>query len=249
MMMIMSEKAFFITPNWPTLATVRAYSSLIPSQVCPPYSGSFIEAIGPRTPLIMQQLNCPNEPIWLNQTHGFTALEAISIHKGHEADASYSTQPNQVCAIGTADCLPILVSNHQGTEIAAIHAGWRGLSQNIIAKTLTRLQSSVDQLRVWIGPAISASYYPVKSDVYETFVQAHDYYALAFRQIDNAHWLADLTQLARIQLAHFGVTSVYGGEYCTYADSDKFYSYRRQGQQAGRNISLIWIETDICRME
>ena len=137
----------------------------------------------------------------------------------------------------TADCLPLLVCSSDGTEIAAIHAGWRGLLDGVIDNTITTLQNK--DLLVWLGPAIGPEQFEVGNDVQSAFVSKSGEYSSAFKRRSDGKWLADIYQLARINLAALGVGDIYGGNFCTVTDNERFYSYRRN-QATGRMATLIW---------
>lgn len=189
---------------------------------------------------LIRDLNLPNPPLWLNQVHGtevahHSALPQIVI----DADASYSTQANHVCAVMTADCLPILICNKRGTKVAAAHAGWRGLANGVIEASVQKLDENPDELLVWLGPAIGPQSFEVGEEVRRAFIHDLPMTAGAFIANKPQHYLADLYQIARLRLHRMGIKNVYGGDFCTYIDSDQFYSYRRDGK-TGRQVSLIW---------
>lgn len=184
-----------------------------------------------------QQL--PTFPIWLQQTHSNIAIEIDNTHSNLRADASYTRLPNTICAILTADCLPILLCNKAGNEVAAIHAGWRGLAAGIIENTIKHFHAKPEDVLAWFGPAISQKVYSVGDDMRNVFVQHNQTAETAFTPIDSKHWLADLIMLARQRLQSMGVKAVYGGEFCTYTQEDLFFSYRRDGE-TGRIVSLIY---------
>lgn len=193
--------------------------------------------------MLKTELALINEPIWLQQTHSTIAVAALPANRECEADASFTDQTNQICAVLTADCLPILVCNQAGTEVAAIHAGWRGLCHGVMEATLQQLASAPEELLVWLGPAISAAHYEVGNEVREQFLAADSSASAGFRPSVNQRWLADLFALARMRLEKLGVppSAIYGGDYCSYSNKDLFYSYRRDGAKTGRMASLIWI--------
>jgi hypothetical protein len=140
----------------------------------------------------------------------------------------------------TADCLPVLICNQQGSKVAAAHAGWRGLHAGVITNAIRRLESDPSELMVWLGPAIGPQTFEVGAEVLRAFTDRNRENTSAFRQTDDQHWLCDLYQLAQIELSSQGVTSVFGGKVCTYTDEQRFYSYRRDGD-TGRMASLIWL--------
>ena len=182
---------------------------------------------------------------WLQQVHSTTAIDAGKVTEGElqAADASYTTQAGLACVVMTADCLPLLICQRQGQEVAAIHAGWRGLLDGIIEKTIHSMKSSPEDLLVWLGPAISDKHYEVGPEIYQQFVSRDPQAAKAFAPSPDTHhhYMANLYGLTKQRLEGAGIPvhAVYGGDYCTYADSDQFYSYRRDGE-TGRIASLIY---------
>lgn len=149
--------------------------------------------------------------------------------------------PGAVCAVLTADCLPLLLTDRAGTRVAAVHAGWRGLVAGVIEATVARLKVPPGDLLVWLGPAIGANAFEVGGEVRACFLAADAQAAAAFTPLGGEKWLADIYLLARQRLAALGVARVWGGELCTYQDPERFYSYRRDGV-TGRMASLIWLE-------
>jgi hypothetical protein len=187
-------------------------------------------------------LNLSTEPAWLQQTHSKIVMRAEQVvDHVPEADASFTTQAGMTCVVMTADCLPLLVTDRQGSCVAAIHAGWRGLVNGIIEQTLSAMPVENNQLLVWLGPAIGPQAYEVGDDVRQMFIRHNKQAHQAFKQVDESHWLMDIYQLARQVLNRLNVEHIYGGEYCTFSETEKFYSYRRD-KQTGRMASLIWFE-------
>jgi polyphenol oxidase len=188
---------------------------------------------------------------WLQQTHGVDVAEIKSLHKpvNNFADASVTTQKNLACVILTADCLPILLCNKAGNRVAAAHAGWRGLAGGILENTLNVFDDAPENLLAYLGPAIGPKYFEVGEDVYtafaKTFTQKNNdqNWRKCFVPIDHKanYYLADLYALARCILTERGIHQIYGGDYCTFADAQRFYSYRRDGV-TGRMASAIWIK-------
>lgn len=183
---------------------------------------------------------------WLKQVHGLRAVAASRDNAVVEADACYSVEAGLGCAVMTADCLPLLVCDRTGSQVAAIHAGWRGLLAGVIEQTLQQFTASPDQLLVWMGPAISAAHFEVGPEVRQQFLVAADgcpKVEACFSGSDRAsHFFADIYQLARLRLQKLGVSAVYGGDLCTYDDPPRFYSYRRDGD-CGRMVSLIYLKS------
>jgi YfiH family protein len=186
---------------------------------------------------ITTMLKLPGEPKWLQQVHGNAVVECNHNHQNLIADASYTQRSGIVCAILTADCLPILICNTNGTQIAAVHAGWRGLLAGIIENTVAKFQQQT--LLAWLGPAIGPNCFEVDGDVRNGFIDKSPVFAAAFSAQDNGKWMADIYQLARIILKRLDNIDIFGGEFCTMTDSTRFYSYRRDGQ-TGRMATLIW---------
>ena len=182
------------------------------------------------------------EPAWLRQVHGSRVVRVGSgdfVDGPPEADASVAARAGAVCVVRTADCLPILFCSRDGREIAAAHAGWRGLAAGIVEATVAALAAPAADLIAWLGPAISQPAFEVGAEVREAFV-AHDPAAeAAFQPNARGRWQADLYALARQRLAAAGVGAVYGGGLCTFAEPGRFYSYRRDGE-TGRLVSFIY---------
>ena len=158
-----------------------------------------------------------------------------------QADASVARAGGVVCAVLTADCLPVFFSNREGTEVAVAHAGWRGLHGGILSNTLAAMQTAATDVVVSLGPAIGPQAFEVGKEVYDAFVSKNQNNSVAFIATDKDHYLCDIYQLARIELSAIGVTGISGGEYCTFNDSNRFYSYRRHNN-TGRMASLIWFK-------
>lgn len=192
--------------------------------------------------IISQSLNI-QEPVWLKQVHGTEVADAATVLHHAESDAIFSNQKNQVCAVLTADCLPLLFCNQTASKVAAAHAGWRGLAEGVIEQTVDALQERPDNIMVWLGPAIGANCFEVGQDVYDAFVSQTTEAARAFRKTDAEHYLADIYQLARLRLKNLGIEKVYGGGLCTYTDEDRFYSFRKNNI-TGRMASMIWISSE-----
>ena len=186
-------------------------------------------------------LGLPAAPHWLRQVHGCAVALAHEPAADCEADAMVARGPGQVCAVLTADCLPILLCDRAGTRVAAVHAGWRGLAAGVIEAALDRLGSPPESLLAWLGPAIGPGAFEVGTEVRECFLAGDGQAAAAFVPLGQGQWLADLPLLARHRLARLGVREVRGAGLCTFQDAGRFYSYRRDGA-TGRMASLIWIE-------
>ncbi|MEQ1543889.1 peptidoglycan editing factor PgeF [Methyloglobulus sp.] len=236
----------WLQPDWPAPANIHAattlrtggvsqddYASLNPAT----HVGDSPELVSQNRHIIKTLLDLPSEPVWLNQIHSNLAVKATRTETLPQADASYTNQPNVVCVVMTADCLPLLVCAADGSEIAAIHAGWRGLLDGVIDNTIAALQSR--DVLVWLGPAIGPDSFEVGDEVRAAYVAKSAEYASAFKQKNQGKWLADIYQLARINLAALGISKIYGGDFCTVTDQERFYSYRRD-KDTGRMATLIW---------
>jgi YfiH family protein len=182
-------------------------------------------------------------PQWLHQVHGTELVAAADDGVERTGDACWTRQPGLVCAVQSADCLPMLLCDRAGTLVAAVHGGWRGLAAGIVQRVLIGLGVAPDSLLAWLGPAICGRCYEVGDEVRAAFRGGEgDRLADQFRPAERpGHWLADLAALTRRALAGAGVRQVHGGGSCTAADAVRFYSYRRDGV-TGRMASLIWRE-------
>lgn len=185
----------------------------------------------------------PAEPAWLTQVHGTAIVDAAGLSGAPEADASVTTAGGTVCAIMTADCLPVLFCDQNGWVVAAAHAGWRGLAAGILEKTVARMRAAgAGEITTWLGPAIGPEYFEVGEDVRQAFVAQDAGTSAAFQPIlaHKGKYLADIYALARTRLRHAGVHRISGGGLCTVSDSRRFFSYRRD-KVTGRMASLIWL--------
>ncbi len=177
----------------------------------------------------------------LTQVHGSDVL-SLPARAPLVGDGSYTTIPLTPCVIKTADCLAILLCNTAGTEVAALHAGWRGLAQGVIANGVSKFQRPPSELLAWISPGICANHYEVGMEVYQMFCSSNAAYEVCFRSTRLDHWFCDLNQLAHIQLQALGVSHIYTDHLCTYEDDQLFYSYRREPHITGRLLHGIWLE-------
>lgn len=191
---------------------------------------------------LVAELHLPSEPAWLEQVHSNKVVRADELAAGQtvQADASITSSKGVVCAVMTADCLPVFICNRAGTEVAVAHAGWRGLHGGIITNTVKAMSSSADELLVSLGPAIGPDAFEVGKDVLQAFVDRNSANRSAFVATTEGHYLCDIYRLAGIELRSIGVDKIAGGERCSYREEQQFFSYRRQ-QQTGRMASLIWL--------
>jgi len=236
--------------NWPAPANVTAFTTQRTSGISlPPYGKNNLamhvgdnplHVQGNRTALI-EAHQLPAMPDWLEQTH---STDCIIVEKDNtrQADAAITRSPDHVLAIMTADCLPILLCNLDGTEVAAIHAGWRGLVNGIIGNTLDKMQTSEANLLAWVGPAICQNCYEVGAEVLDTFTVHYPFASQYFRP-DGKKWRANLARLAGRILQEHGVKSIYQSNMCTFENESDFYSYRKTAQ-TGRIASLIWFNNE-----
>ncbi len=191
--------------------------------------------------LLKQSLTLPAEPIWLNQTHS-THCVMVDEDDNRDADAAISRQYGRPLAIMTADCLPIVLCNQSGTEIAAIHAGWRGLVNGIVNNTVNKLSSNPNTVLAWIGPAICSTCFEIGPEVREMFLQTYSFTEHAFHQ-NNHQLYANLPLMAELILQELGISAIYHSNLCTFESENTFYSYRRS-KETGRIATLIWFNQD-----
>ena len=192
---------------------------------------------------LVKDLQLPAEPVWLEQVHSNKVICADNFSAAQQpvrADASTSSKKGVVCVVMTADCLPVFICNQAGTEVAVVHAGWRGLHAGIITNTIKAMKSPADELLACLGPAIGPEVFEVGEEVLNAFVDKNSVNRSAFVASKKDHYLCDIYQLARIELQTIGIDKIAGGGRCTYLEESLFYSYRRQ-QKTGRMASLIWL--------
>ena len=186
------------------------------------------------------QLQLPSEPAWLNQVHGCEVVEADQVNTA-AADACWTQSAGRVCAVLTADCLPLLLCDRDGSCIAAVHVGWRGLVAGVVQASISRLPVEPGQLLAWLGPCIGPAAFEVGAEVYAMCQQTLPEADIAFRDSQPGRWWAHLPALTRLALQQAGVTDCHESDSCTYSQPEIFYSYRRDGH-TGRMASLIWMD-------
>lgn len=247
-----------IRPDWPAPPAVRAFATtrsggrsrgVYASLNLGDHVGDDPATVQDNRRHLGQALELPAEPLWLQQVHGTAVADADAVSGPTTADAILARRPGQVCVVMTADCLPVLFCNLAGTQVAAAHAGWRGLAAGVLEATvasLARHGSPPATLMAWIGPAISAAAYEVGAEVREAFLAVDPAAASAFSANARGRWQLDLVAIARRRLAAAGVQGVYGGTLCTAADPARFFSHRRDGR-CGRQATLIWINAPADR--
>lgn len=242
----MSLNDHLIIPDWPAPASVRAFQTTRNSGVSlAPYDSLNLgDHVGDDPLAVMRNRMLlsgllPSEPVWLEQVHGIAVADADRASCKPVADACVARRG--VCVVMTADCLPVLLCDRQGVVVAAAHAGWKGLAAGVIEATVKAMQVPPQHLMAWLGPAISQPAFEVGDEVRAAFVDSDPKAAGAFIPGLPGKHLADIYALARLRLNAIGITEIYGGDRCTYRESEQFFSYRRDGV-TGRMGSFIWLE-------
>ena len=248
----MSSDLQLMTPVWPAPANVQAFSSTRQGGVsAAPWDqlnlGDHVndrpQHVAINRQRLADHLGLPAQGFaWLNQVHGTDVVElkAQSLSQLPPADASYTREPGVVCAILTADCLPVILCDREGTIVGAAHAGWRSLCGGVLENLITAMAEPAENLMAWLGPAIGPDQFEVGPEVRQAFINHSSQAASAFASqgARSGHYMADIYQLATQRLRQAGVSSIGGGGLCTVSDSQRFYSYRRDGQ-TGRMATLI----------
>lgn len=252
---MMQQLHDWIIPHWPAPDNVRAITT---TRIGGFSEGAYTSMnLGERTDdnmiaiarnrnYLVKSLELPEEPCWLFQSHGSKVVRLYhDTMPNQAADASYSTLANKVCAVLTADCLPVLLCAKDGSAVAAVHAGWRGLAKGIVDNTVSTLlhfgKCQPGNLLAWLGPAIGPAVFEVGQDVVDAFCAPFPQARKAFTPIPGTQkWLADIYMLARQRLQRMGVSDIFGGGFCTAIQYEKFYSYRRNSE-TGRMATLIWM--------
>lgn len=241
------EEIVALTARWPAPRRVRAYCTTrvggfsvgeFASLNLANHVGDEPDAVRRNRDRLLAALCVPREPLWLGQVHGCDVVEASTVREGHRADGAWTAEEGIVCAVLTADCLPVLLCDTSGEFVAAVHAGWRGLAGEILPAAVSALPVAPSAILAWIGPGIGTDAYEVDGEVREAFAGDRALRG-AFRPARHGHWHMSLDTVARIQLEQAGVGGVFGGEFCTYSDQERFFSYRRDGR-CGRMATLIW---------
>ncbi|HMM71337.1 MAG TPA: peptidoglycan editing factor PgeF [Rhodocyclaceae bacterium] len=246
----MTERVPGFVPEWPMPARVRAWVTTrgTVSAADGPYAGFNLGAhVGDECERVFANrarlaagLGC--EPVWMNQVHGTSWVDLADAPGDVAADAALARRPGRACVVMSADCLPVLLCDRVGTVVAAAHAGWRGLANGVLERVVAAMGVAPGEVLAYLAPAISASHYEVGDEVRQRFVAHDPRLEAAFERNGRARFQCDLCGIARLRLAAIGVTAVFGGDECTFADGERFYSYRRDGV-TGRIASLIWLNT------
>jgi YfiH family protein len=240
-----------LVPEWPAPAGVRSYSTTRIGGVSPPpfdslnlgmATGDEPGRVAENRTRIVTALGLPETPRWLRQSHGTRVVATDEATAQPIADGSTARRCGEVCAVLTADCVPILLCDSAGRQVGAAHAGWRGLAAGILESSVSAFDAPPADLLAWLGPGIGPDGFEVGPEVREAFVSNDPGADEAFRPSREDRLLADLYMLARRRLAAAGVEQVYGGGLCTYRDAARFFSHRRDGRQTGRMATLIWME-------
>ncbi|WGE86100.1 peptidoglycan editing factor PgeF [Actinobacillus equuli] len=239
-----------ITPNWNIPAHIRAFTTVRAGGVSQVPFDSFNlgDHVGDNPTdvqhnrrLLVEKFGLPHLPLFLTQTHSTRVIRLPYDGDNLDADAVYTNQPNQVCLVMTADCLPVLFCSKDGQEVAAAHAGWRGLCDGVLENTVAEFACSPTEICAWLGPAIGPTKFQVGKEVIEQFCAFDPQAELAFiaDPTTSGKFLGNLYQIAQQRLNKLGITEIFGGEHCTFIEQERFFSYRRD-KQTGRMASLIW---------
>lgn len=241
----------FLIPDWPAPSRVRARVTTRCGGVSvAPYASLNLGDHVDDDPAAVAanraelRIRLPAEPVWLKQVHGHGIVDADHAKGVPEADGSVARTSGVICAVLTADCLPVLLCDHAGTVVAAAHAGWRGLADGVVEAAVKSMAIAHGEILAWLGPAIGPQAFEVGNEVRQIFMAQDPAAEQAFvprSSPDSEKWLADIYLLARQKLARMGVQQVFGGDLCTYTDVERFYSYRRDGS-TGRMASMIWLD-------
>ena len=241
----------WILPDWPVPPEVRSLSTIRSGGVsAAPFEslnlgahvGDHAEAVAENRRRLRTTARLPAEPVWLSQQHGTNVLDLDGAHDAAAgADASFTHRPGRVCAILTADCLPVLLASDSGAGVAAAHAGWRGLAAGVIEATVRALALPPQSLLAWLGPGIGPGHFEIGAEVREALLHADPQAEGAFERNAGGRYMADLAALARRRLERLGIARIYGGDACTFTAPQDYFSYRRDGR-TGRQASLVWLE-------
>jgi YfiH family protein len=238
-----------IVPDWPAPHRVKALQTTRSGGVsAAPYDSLNLGGHVGDSPLCVahnrQLLSAllPSEPVWLKQVHGVEVVNADAASCLPQGDACIATHHGAVCVVMTADCLPVLLCNDSGSVVGAAHAGWRGLCEGVIERTVQAMNVPPQTLMAWLGPAIGPAAFEVGAEVREAFLAKQPQAAEAFTPVPGAgnKYLADIYLLARQRMQALGILRIHGGGLCTHAERERFFSYRRDGA-TGRMATFIWL--------
>jgi YfiH family protein len=246
---VLLKQSTLIVPTWSVPSSIVAFTTTREGGVSlSPYDnfnlaahvGDDEKAVLENRTRLKENLTLPAEPYWLSQTHSTIVRYANQNYSLQEADASFTEQKNILCAVLTADCLPLLVAHKDALEVAAIHAGWKGLLNGVIEATFEKLRYPASEYLVWLGPAISPKVYEIGAEVREAFIAKNKEASEGFLYRDNK-WYLDIYTLAKQRLKALGVQDISGSDHCTFSEKDLFFSYRRDNI-TGRMASCIYIK-------
>ncbi len=249
------SKIEIITPDWSVPATVRAAftlrrggasSGVYESLNLGAHVGDDPAAVAENRRRVRAELLLPGEPVWLEQVHGIAVADLDMALPARRSDAAATHMADRICAIQVADCMPVLFATDDGLRVGAAHAGWRGLAGGVLEATVAAMHCVPSRLFAWLGPCISAENFEVGDEVREAFVAKDAATGSAFERNVRGRWQCDLYAVARHKLDALGIREVRGGGWCTFADRDRFFSYRRDGQ-CGRMAALIWRDSRVIR--
>lgn len=250
-----------MTPDWPAPSNVKAViTERIGGVSQPPFSSfNLATHVGDNPEIVEQNRQIlakflveqgnVSAPRWLNQIHSTDVCNLDDSLSHNDVDGAMTRSAQRICAVLTADCMPVLMCDKNGAQVAAVHAGWRGLASGILSTAIGQFCAASEDLYVYLGPAIGQAHFEVGEDVLEQFAQqwrlrnnsdsVNSYFRASDMRADK--WYGDLVGLAKSELNNLGVTAIYGGQHCTVEDNHRFYSYRKEGR-TGRFASLIWFE-------
>jgi YfiH family protein len=245
----MSAARIGFVPDWPAPSGVRAWVTERGAGLghygalnLATHVGDAATAVAANRARLHAALALPSEPAWLDQVHGTRVLD-LDTEVIAAADGAVTARAGVVCAVLTADCLPVLLCDAAGRRVGVAHAGWRGLLGGVLPAAVRALRVPPDQILAWLGPAIGQAAYEVGADVRDAFLAAEPKAAVHFMANPRGRWQADLYGLARDSLCAAGVTAVYGGGFCTFRESARFFSHRREAP-CGRMATLVWRESN-----
>jgi len=239
----------WIAPDWPLAGRVKVVSTLRSGGVSEgayaslnlaDHVGDRPGAVAANRQRLREAAQLPAEPLWLEQVHGVDVVRHADAATGVRADAAVAFEPGRVCAVMTADCLPVVLADRDGTRVAVAHAGWRGLLGGVLEATVAELGGKACDLHAWLGPAIGPDAFEVGAEVREAYVARVRGSEACFQGNDRGRYFADLYRLARLVLESTGVGEVHGGGWCTHRDRERYFSFRRDGV-TGRMATLAWL--------
>jgi YfiH family protein len=245
------SSAHYIYPDWNAPVNVKAAVTTRMGGISPePYEsfnmgdhvGDEEVNVNANRQQLVNDLGLSSSPFWLTQVHGVVVADIDDKKASPEADASLTRQKGRISLVMTADCLPVLFCDQSGSVVASAHAGWRGLHAGVLEKTIKSMQVAPANIMAWMGPAIGPEAFEVGEEVRQTFCDDMPLAEQAFKpSVNQNKWMADIYLLATLRLQRAGITGISGGGFCTYTDSERFFSYRRD-KTTGRMASLIWME-------